>query len=108
MALMVADGSGGFVQVTRWGAGSKIDFGATATTSAVLNSQIVRIQAQDADVHVVFAAAADGPAATTETLVSAGVAEYVRVLAGLDVVHVLSATSTAAGVAGSLYITEVV
>ena len=97
------------VQVTRWGAAVKVDFGATATTSdAVINSQVIRLQAQDADVHVVFAAATDGPAATTDTLMSAGVAEYVRVLAGSDFAHMLAATHTGNGVAGSLYITEVV
>ena len=97
------------VQVTRWGAASKVDFGATATTATgVIGSQVVRLQAQDADVHVRFAAAADGPAATTDTLMSAGVAEYVRVLAGSDFAHMLAATHTGTGVAGSLYITEMV
>lgn len=82
-----------------------IPVGATATTAtAAISAQIVRLTT---DIGVNLLWGASPTAATTDEFLAAGVVEYKKVISG-EFLSAITATGTAAGVLGTVFVSEVV
>ncbi len=105
MSRMILDKHGHPIPAFVWSTVRSIPFGATATETAVLNTEIVRVVA-DIGCHIIFSSS--GTVATTDSVLPGNVVEYPALIPVVDRIQVLAATDTGAGVLGTLWVTELI
>ena len=101
MSLTVLDAQGNAIQVIRFTAPQSMAAGATSTTASDVTGAICRVVA---DIAICYTF--EGNAATTDHFLPANVIEYPPAPVGAKTFSFITATGTAGGVLGTVWLAE--